>query len=291
MGILRNLFGGAKKTNDNQHLLEKVQVSPDLQLSKAFASYGEEIEKTRLPFVRIDAVPNNTLSSFQSSFGYYPALPKEFPYPTDSEGNFLFPLAQINFSEMPALPGFPTSGYLQFYISGAQNVYGIDFEDGQSQKDFRVLFFEEEEVSDPITDFSFLELDNSDKHNVPLREPHSLSYSLQQEYMGYLDIRFEKQWTFYSTFKQQYPEIAKELDNELFDTFSASGHKISGYAYFTQWDPRDEKHNTADYILLLQIDSDDHILWSDFGVGNFFIHPDDLRNKDFSKVLYHWDCC
>ena len=32
------------------------------------------------------------------------------------------------------------------------------------------------------------------------------------------------------------------------------------------------------------------IMWGDVGVANFFIRPEDLKNKDFSKVLYNWDC-
>jgi uncharacterized protein YwqG len=31
-------------------------------------------------------------------------------------------------------------------------------------------------------------------------------------------------------------------------------------------------------------------MWGDMGVGNFFIHPDDLAKKDFSKIFYTWDC-
>ena len=36
--------------------------------------------------------------------------------------------------------------------------------------------------------------------------------------------------------------------------------------------------------------SDGEIMWGDYGVANFFIHPDDLAKKDFPKVLYNWDC-
>ncbi len=53
-------------------------------------------------------------------------------------------------------------------------------------------------------------------------------------------------------------------------------------------------HKIQDYILLFQLDSDSEdgkdIMWGDAGVGNFFIHPDDLRKRDFSKVVYNWDC-
>jgi uncharacterized protein YwqG len=72
------------------------------------------------------------------------------------------------------------------------------------------------------------------------------------------------------------------------------GHRLSGYPYFTQSDPRGDKKNIQDYILLFQLDTDDaenDIMWGDSGVGNFFIHPEDLKKRDFSKVFYNWDCC
>jgi uncharacterized protein YwqG len=75
--------------------------------------------------------------------------------------------------------------------------------------------------------------------------------------------------------------------------FPSTGHKLGGYPYFTQWDPRyDQKYRDANYILLFQMDSDDdaHIMWGDVGVGNFFIREQDLREGDFSNILYSWDC-
>jgi len=68
-----------------------------------------------------------------------------------------------------------------------------------------------------------------------------------------------------------------------------AGDRIGGYPYFTQYDPRyeDYRRHTA---LLLQIDSDEDIMWGDAGVANFFITPEALERCDFSKVLYNWDC-
>ena len=83
--------------------------------------------------------------------------------------------------------------------------------------------------------------------------------------------------------------------DEYCETFSGSGHRLGGYPFFTQTDPREYNEFIQDYVLLLQIDTDNvdgkDIMWGDSGVGNFFIHPDDLRKRDFSKVLYNWDCC
>lgn len=48
------------------------------------------------------------------------------------------------------------------------------------------------------------------------------------------------------------------------------------------------------YILLLQIDSERRngveIQWGDWGVCNFFIQEAKLKQLDFTKVIYNWDC-
>ena len=74
----------------------------------------------------------------------------------------------------------------------------------------------------------------------------------------------------------------------LGDALDGSGHKLGGYPYFTQEDPR----SAEGMELLLQLDSDDSVnmMWGDVGVGNFFIAPEDLKRGDFSRVAYSWDC-
>lgn len=66
---------------------------------------------------------------------------------------------------------------------------------------------------------------------------------------------------------------------------------------FTQSDPRGEKpeYDRMD-TPLFQLDSDGHgredrVLWGDCGVGGFFINREALERRDFSRVLYNWDCC
>ncbi|WP_323176133.1 DUF1963 domain-containing protein [Pantoea ananatis] len=31
-------------------------------------------------------------------------------------------------------------------------------------------------------------------------------------------------------------------------------------------------------------------MWGMSGVGNFFINKQDLINRDFSNVIFNWDC-
>lgn len=115
-------------------------------------------------------------------------------------------------------------------------------------------------------------------------------------------------------------EFGEKLSMEYYKSYeyfaevsSYNRHLILGYPEFTQEDPRyfveysddpnlicydDVEYNAAfpSYISLLQIDShyNDHggedIIWGDCGIANFFIHPDDFKNADFSKLVYYWDC-
>ena len=64
-----------------------------------------------------------------------------------------------------------------------------------------------------------------------------------------------------------------------------------GYPSFTQCDPRCGEYQGEYETLLLQIDSQDDIMWGDSGIANFFINEKDLRKLDFSNVMYTWDCC
>ena len=71
-------------------------------------------------------------------------------------------------------------------------------------------------------------------------------------------------------------------------------HQLGGYPYFTQSDPREMAHSDLD-TLLFQLDSDTRgreflVCWGDLGVANFFLSKDALQRRDFSQVMYNWDC-
>ena len=83
------------------------------------------------------------------------------------------------------------------------------------------------------------------------------------------------------------PQETRELLGELLP--EGAEHRIGGYPYFTQQDPREEDLPFTE--LLLQMDSDgDHIMWGTMGVANFFINKKDLQYCNFEEVLYNWDC-
>lgn len=261
---------------------------PDGKMASAnLARWLQQLQPYALPCLRITATPSDELLVFDSKFSGLPYWPANTSYPVDGYGKYMYLLAQLNFSQIPSLEGFPTKGILQFYLADS-DVYGLDFSNPTTQINFRVVYFEDT-TSTPLDNFNFLEQQQQES-GLPVERQMGLQFVTGMDYYSYADARFPDEEAIME--EGHTAEYWYALEEEVTKLYPDNGHKMGGYAYFTQYDPRDEAvADYRDYILLLQIDSQlPHICWGDVGVGNFFIHPDDLKRKDFSKVLYNWDC-
>jgi len=258
-------------------------------LSPELEKFRDKIEASLKPYIHIAPTPNKDLTLWQSKLGGLPYMPKGSEYPTDSKGNPLFLLAQINFAQVPELEGLPQEGILQFYIADGDN-YGLDFDNPTQQDRFRVLYFPNVSKSeaDLVTDFSFL----PQPKFFPLLNGSSCALEFAENAMPVNIEDFQFDTFMGENFFAQFGEKEEEIIREYLDEFKADGHRIGGYAYFTQEDPRQYFAGGEEYRLLLQIDTDSNIdlIWGDNGVGHFFMTQTDLDNLDFSRVLYHWDC-
>ena len=209
-------------------------------------------------------------------------------------------LAQLNFSEMPPLEGFPTKGILQFYISG-EGSYGLNFEDRVGQHGFRVIYHEEV-MEDESALLSTLPTDAVDWEDAfPVEDELRLTFEKSTMPVMAGDYRFDKiLLEAYNEVHADSPvpsldRIPEDNLDDVYDRLETGGHRVGGYPIFTQLDPREYHEDLKGHtVLLFQLDSEDcddySILWGDSGVCNFFIRPEDLAKRDFSKVLYNWDC-
>lgn len=211
------------------------------------------------------------------------------------DGRPLRLLAQLNLEELPALPDFPNKGILQFYIAdGYDDLLGLDFDDPISAKAFRVIYHE-----DIVRDESLLQTPPPiEEGDFPVGGKLTLEAKLSSLPMDTNDFRFGEE--FMAIYNRHIPtdkkfyQLPDDETDMVCETLSGSGHHIGVYATFIQSDPRDAGGRDDYTVLLLQVDSDmkDHsIMWGDADVANFFITPADLKKRDFSKVLYSWDCC
>ena len=241
--------------------------------------YKEQLEHTRKPAMRITLNSKAAEHPWNSKVGGVPYLPTGMAYPVDAEGEKLQFLAQINFEEMPALEGYPTQGILAFYV-GTDISCGFDFNDPLNQAGFRVIYFEE-----IIQDMDRLQIrEPSYVEDSPIKRESSILFEPIQQIITIEDGNCELNYTVYQDLLETY---------DIFKTnYNSRTHLLGGYPSFVQEDPRIYHEKIQDYVLLFQLDSDydAEILWGDVGVANFFIHPNDLKNRDFSRVAYTWDC-
>ena len=258
--------------------------------------------KTSIPAVRLVPVRRGT-GVFDSKFGGAPYLPPGFSYPCDSypgKGRPLAFLAQLNFDELPHLEGFPEHGILQFYISDDFE-FGANYGDVRNQDGFKVVYHEnivkDEQLLGAMPDAAL-----GKSRYFPFAGEFALTASIVNSVPFMEDYRFEE---IASRFIRDNPSCAIIDYNGfelLYEYFSyernlTNGSRIGGYPYFCQYDPRIAEEGYT--VLLLQIDSEnwmdnpkgkDVILWGDAGVANFFITPEDLAKRDFSRLIFTWDC-
>ncbi|UYG93719.1 YwqG family protein [Cytobacillus firmus] len=263
-----------------------------LKLPKEFEKYRAELEKTAKPFVSIQAERGET-TLLESKFGGHPYLPKLSDHPKDEQGNYMNLFAQINFEEVPRIEPMPESGILQFYLSPVDDLYGLDFDNPTAQRNYRVIYHPNivKDEEDLVTDFSYVP-DLSIEYD-PIVQEAKMSFQLKIAPVPADDFRFEDMVNIDLFESIDHPDY-EDLHELYFEELGAEGHKIGGYPYFTQQDPREKSDPTGEYtILLFQADTDDDIdlMFGDSGVANFFIKEEDLKNRNFTNVLYNWDCC
>lgn len=262
-----------KKYNENGLVLPELPPLFDENLSEITKFQTETIEVLATPL----KVTERT-NIKQSKFLGKPYLPIELGYPMDNQGKPMILIAQINFSEIPYFKGYPEAGILQLFLPES---------DWICSGEYRILYHKNPNRI-YHKDFSFLKKEMLSES--PIQKEYKLSFLKKIEYGGVQDFNYKPKW------KGELSKIEFE-ESDIFNyeiyrsLFLASDHKIGGYSFFTQSDPRANKRSRKDDVLLLQIVSDDFgICIGDQGVIHIFINKDDLTKGNFEKAYFHWDC-
>ena len=244
----------------------------------------------RLTGVAVEDTSVDTLTATASLTGSRiggPALiTKNHPWPTDKQGKKMMLLAQLNLAELPARPGYPTEGMLQFF-HGDDDCYG--FESGH-----HVRYISAAELA-------------AGHLEGTLKNQTDALWGGYFEVHGQLFDQFPTSEDYEVEDLTLPTELAtEETEDALYDVLGLNPTNTifgGGWAYFTQGDPRTDLSEEAaaageeKYELLLQVDTEDSadsqvtIMFGDSGIANFFIKPSDLAALNFDNVLYTWDCC
>jgi len=259
-----------------------------------------------------------------SKFGGLPYWTAGEEYPKDKDGNMLTLLAQINFADVPHLPDYPEKGLLQIFILADLSLGRSMDDDGTTQNYWRVVWREDVDDSLALSADALREMgvqsaeeimkkeherrDSQMKsgkkltleHDFPLEKEYALTFEKSISHPNQMLSEYDEMATSaakefgYPVYEDPQGSFSEDLDmNDYFCEDSKDGtlHQIGGYPFFTQRDGRSEDEEE---VLLLQIDSeyntDINISFGDDGIANFFITPENLKKRDFSKVRYYSDC-
>ena len=301
-GVKEEADSRTPENTDKEKIMEEKPLYTKEQAEKIIAA----LKKVAKPSVKIKARPaEKPLPLTASKFGGLGWWDLSKPYPAGENGEPLVLLAQINFAEIPHLPDFPETGLLQFYVA-ADDLYGADFALATrlDQKNFRVVYHEK--TDEGITEAQIRALGaktaadlDDEEYLFPFKKEYALEFSLEESAINPTCAGFEDAVKAAAAlFGLLFPKNANALelfDEDTYNSFlpAEPNHRIGGHPFFTQTDPREICEFDT---LLFQMDSDfseevaGEICWGDAGIANFFISREDLAKRDFSRVLYNWDC-
>ncbi|ELP94959.1 hypothetical protein EIN_251030 [Entamoeba invadens IP1] len=254
---------------------------------------GELFEKYKKECIVLDLKVDNTITPINSCVGGIPYYPKGSVYPY-IDGHPLVLLCQINFSEMPKLVNFPTSGMLQFFV---------DPEDQYDTSRFKVLYTKEVSIANhqPLPDDAKIAMENKNKE-----VPYFGVFRVHGKLGETVAIPLNERENIVKKLAIKYSASTSAIEFQI-DTTQAFFKAVSNYGgcpHYIQMEEsfRDDIGNKD--TLLLQLASEEYseneekypdgndtnkMEWCDNGVGLFFINHDNLKNLDFSDIFYGID--
>ena len=269
-------------------------------------------QQDRKPTVRIiPRAVQGTVPVTASKCGGVPYLPAGALAPTNQDGKLLGMVAQINCAELPKNELYPKIGILQFWIDSGEEEgdenWGFNANDIANQANIRVIYYPQVGEATPAGHPAVTAARSEDWPIYPPEAELALTFKKKHESLSDTSREFEAR--FVHRWNEKHPEQTinevYEIDrlhdgeNIAYDlTDSTEYHKLGGYPSFVQSDPRENNPELQEYTVnLLTIaseeaknDGDGDIMWGDMGTANWLITPQQLADRDFSKVLFEWNC-
>lgn len=218
--------------------------------------------------------------------GGHPYLPHGAPWPCDVHGVQMTFVLQLNFEQVPALPGFPRTGLLQWFV-GTDDVLGQNLENPRLRGGFDVRYFPG--PSGPSVAGPDAATPTPPEAHSPLDRPGPVA-------MAFTTVFDMPDWDSSDTTRLQRSLPWDEIERfagrgraDIWEPLNPQGGRIGGYPSFIHYDPRPK---SAPWPLLVQLDTDEDlgVMWADSGVGHLFGNPNRLAAGDTYDVAYHWDC-
>lgn len=243
-------------------------------------------ERTQKECYRIEIEEGITPSILDDKIGGIPYLPIGEEYPVDKNNNPMILLIQINLENIK-LNNYPQRGILEIFID----------QECSWPCDYKIKYYQD--IKDYRKDLSKINCEN-----YVYEKPLKIKLIKDIEYMPISDHRFINimkevikeivgiEINNYSEVEEFFEKNGYDMYDELYQVNIFPGN-LSGYADFTQTDPR-PINNAEDKIeCLVKIDSNlgHGITIGDCGIIFSFISKEDIKSGNFANAIVDWDCC
>lgn len=233
----------------------------------------------------------------QSYLSGHPYLPVDAGWPTGVFGPQLF-VGQINFAEVPAVPGFPTSGLLQWFVE-ADPAFGL--RDPGEADQFTVRWYDADTLASRPSAYDPDDLTPTEAvEELPMEfvGATALSFTPAISIPDWADLpetlRRHDVWrrvglalgrsdtdqeTCYRSDLRSRPGLLPEL---------VSTSRIGGHPTVGRHDPRRAAAFDGGQELIIELDAADTGGWGDGGIAQLFGAPADLSRGVTQRIRYHW---
>lgn len=273
-------------------LRREAEAAPRITLAEA-QSFWNAIEEGALPIAKAVVQSRPPNSPQESRIGGAPlAIGQDTSWPRKPHNDFPIAfVAQVNFSELPNLEGFPTRGILQIFSS---------FEMIDDMGEYhRVIRWE----PDPRTDQLLVIPDEIQKSTRQTRD-----FSERARRVG-LPLIFEPDVAPGNPYNWPFEENDPSIENRLPESEEVAAilggweerseqilvgygdHWVGGHPSFVQYDVRGQ-YPACRHLdrVLFHLGCDNEINLGDAGQLNVMISRDALSKRDFQKAYLTWDC-
>jgi uncharacterized protein YwqG len=299
---LRSLFVHPKSSKEDQEAL----ILEAIELFKASERY-QQISLLEKKAIAFQLVKEGAEQNSRSKFGGDPILPADFPWPSSKDRELDF-LLQVDLSEIASFDSenqLPKSGLLTFFYDVENQPWGFD---PANLDGYQVVYFPDQPFKRRSTPSSCIispECKLLFKSWTTFPDPDSWPVTQLQNKNHWSKEEIRQYRHYYYDLLEQDDKIMKthhwllgnsmnvqndmQLEAQLVSNGLYCGNS-TGYD-----DPRRKElePGAADWLLLLQLDSDDtaNLMWGDVGMLYFWIRKNDLANLDFSKTWMDLQCC
>lgn len=252
--------------------------------------YDEFFAKTKMPSIRLSPIgtgaenDNDMKNRTKTKLGGNPYWPKDDEFPA-YKGHPMMLLAQLNFSELPNLPGFPTAGLLQFFCgtwdeSDRKDIVEVVYHEKLLPESELLVDIPDSPLTKEYPPIDGMYLVNPSKEEVPMSSTdEKFAETITPIYNRLSGENVDDIWNANKSFRDV-------LWDMIYDD-NSGGTRFGGHPYFVQNDYRDDD----DEVMLLQLDSESGMMWGDCGIASFFISKSDLASKKFKgTVKFTWSC-